>query len=201
MAQSRLWIATPEWMLYLVGLAPAIYVFGFAFANKLGPDPMQVLENSLGEWGLRFLILGLAITPLARIGRINLIRYRRAIGLIAFIYIVLHLSVYIGLDQQFDWRAIWKDIVKRPYITIGMAAFLCLVPLALTSNKASIRIMGALRWRKLHRLVYLAALLGALHYLILVKAWPMEPFIYLGLIIALLALRIWKVKRAKAATA
>jgi sulfoxide reductase heme-binding subunit YedZ len=136
------------------------------------------------------LILGLAITPLMRLVRINLVKYRRAIGLCAFTYVSLHLLVYVWLDQQWNWQAIWQDILKRPYITIGMTAFLLLVPLAITSNRLSIRKLGAEGWRRLHRLVYVAAILGAVHYLLIVKAWPLEPFVYLGLIMALLALRL-----------
>ena len=195
MAQSRLWTSLPEWAVYPVGLIPAGYYFVAAFTNNLGADPLRVLENGLGEWALRFLILGLTITPIMRFARINLIKYRRAVGLVAFIFVVLHLSVYLTLDKQFYWSEIWKDIVKRPYITIGMAAFLMLVPLAVTSNKLSIRKMGTMAWRKLHRLVYGAALFGAVHYLMLVKAWPPEPIIYLLIVIALLAIRLVKPAR------
>jgi sulfoxide reductase heme-binding subunit YedZ len=149
-----------------------------------------VLENQLGEWALRFLILGLAITPLMRLARINLVKYRRAIGLCAFTYVTLHFMVYLTLDQQFNWWAIWQDIIKRPYITIGVTAFLMLVPLAITSNRLSIRKLGTEGWRRLHRLVYPAAILGAIHYLLIVKAWPLEPIVYLGLVLMLLGLRL-----------
>ena len=132
MARSKLWTAAPDWAVYLVGLVPAAYYVFAAFTYSLGPDPAKALEHALGEWALRFLILGLAITPLMRLARINLVKYRRAIGLTAFAYVVLHLATYLALDLQFDWGAIGKDIVKRPYITIGMAAFLMLVPLAAT---------------------------------------------------------------------
>ncbi|WP_421858926.1 protein-methionine-sulfoxide reductase heme-binding subunit MsrQ [Oricola sp.] len=200
MAQSRLWTALPEWAVYALAAIPAVYYLAAGFTNNLGPDPLRVLENSLGEWALRFLIAGLAVTPLLRFARINLVKYRRAIGLIAFAYIVLHFSVYLALDRQFDWPAIWKDIVKRPYIMFGMAAFLMLVPLALTSNRYSVRKLGAAGWRNLHRLVYPAALCGALHYLLLVKAWPPEPIIYLLIILLLLGVRrIRPARRQRAA--
>ncbi|WP_425417495.1 protein-methionine-sulfoxide reductase heme-binding subunit MsrQ [Oricola indica] len=200
MAQSKLWTAAPEWAVYPLGLLPAVDLFVRAFSNSLGADPLRVLENGLGEWALRFLILGLAVTPLLRFGRINLVKYRRAFGLVAFIYVVLHLSVYLALDKQFFWGEIGKDIIKRPYITIGMAAFLMLVPLAVTSNRFSIRKLGSLGWRKLHRLVYPAVLAGAVHYLLLVKAWPPEPIIYLAIVVALLAVRrIRPARRARQA--
>ncbi|MBX2804641.1 MAG: protein-methionine-sulfoxide reductase heme-binding subunit MsrQ [Hyphomicrobiales bacterium] len=196
MTQSRLWTALPEWALYPLFLAPAVYLFAAAFMNALGADPLKALENQLGEWALRLLILGLAVTPLMRLARINLVKYRRAIGLSAFIYVSLHLLVYVWLDQQQNWSAIWQDIVKRPYITIGMTAFLMLAPLAITSNRLSIRKLGAQGWRRLHRLVYVAAILGAVHYLLIVKAWPLEPIVYFGLIVFLLALRLVPARRS-----
>lgn len=200
MAQSKLWTATPEWAVYAIGLVPAVDLFVRAFSNALGPDPLRVLENGLGEWALRFLILGLVVTPLLRFARINLVKYRRALGLIAFIYVVLHLATYLALDKQFFWGEIGKDIIKRPYITIGMAAFLMLVPLAATSNRYSIRKLGSAGWRNLHRLVYPAVLAGAIHYLLLVKAWPPEPIIYLLIVLALLGIRrIKPARRARAA--
>jgi sulfoxide reductase heme-binding subunit YedZ len=201
MAQSKLWTAAPEWAVYAIGLVPAVDLFVRAFSNALGADPLRVLENGLGEWALRFLILGLAVTPLLRFARINLVKYRRALGLVAFIYVVLHLSVYLALDKQFFWGEIGKDIIKRPYITVGMAAFLMLVPLAVTSNRYSIRKLGSAGWRNLHRLVYPAVLCGAVHYLLLVKAWPPEPIVYLVIVLALLGVRrIRPARRARAAT-
>ena len=110
MAQSKLWTATPEWAVYAIGLVPAVDLFVRAFSGMLGVDPLRVLENGLGEWALRFLILGLAVTPVLRFARINLVKYRRAIGLVAFIYVVLHLGVYVVLDKQF----FWGEIGSRP---------------------------------------------------------------------------------------
>ncbi|TCD11876.1 protein-methionine-sulfoxide reductase heme-binding subunit MsrQ [Oricola cellulosilytica] len=195
MAQSRYWTLMPEWLVYPIALLPAAHLLWGAVSNTLGPDPLKVLENGLGEWALRVLIAGLAITPIMRFLRINLIKYRRAIGLVAFIYVILHLSVYLVLDKQLDWAAIGADIVKRPYITIGMAAFVMLVPLAATSNKWSVRKLGSAAWRRLHRLVYVIAVFGAIHYLLLVKAWPPEPIIYLLIIVALLAVRLVRPQR------
>ena len=134
------------------------------------------------------LIVGLAVTPLRRFAGLNLIRFRRAIGLMAFFYVALHLLTWLVLDVQI-LSQIWADIVKRPYITIGMAGFVLLVPLALTSNNWSVRRLGP-RWRKLHKLTYLAVLLGGVHYLMLAKGLQLEPLLYLGVILGLLALRI-----------
>jgi sulfoxide reductase heme-binding subunit YedZ len=152
---------------------------------------MRTLERTLGLWALRFLIVALAITPLRRLGGPSLIRWRRAIGLLGFYYAAMHLSVYLVLDQGLNLAAIWADIVKRPYITIGMTAFTILVPLAVTSNGPMIRRLGAALWQRLHRLVYLATALAALHFLMLVKTWPGEPIIYAALIAALLLIRVW----------
>src|SRR5690606_12819108 len=117
--------------LYTFGMVPAVWGFYLGITDQLGADPMRTLEQLLGLWALRFLIASLAVTPLRRLGGPNLIRYRRALGLLAFFYAVLHLTTYVVLDQGLDFAAIWKDIVKRPYITIGMLAFLILLPLAI----------------------------------------------------------------------
>lgn len=174
--------------IYIVGMVPAVWYFYAGINNQLGADPLNVLERALGLWALRFLVAGLAITPLRRLGGPNFIRYRRAIGLLAFYYAALHLTTYLVLDQGLDLAAIWADIVKRPYITVGMLAFIVLVPLAVTSNGPSIRRLGA-RWNSLHRLVYVAAAAGALHFIMLVKVWPLEPLIYAALVAGLLLFR------------
>lgn len=176
--------------LYLIGLIPAVWTFYQGVMDQLGADPMKVLERSLGEWALRFLIAGLAITPLRRLTGISLLRYRRAIGLLAFAYACLHLTTYLVLDQGLDLAAIWADIVKRPYITVGMAAFLILIPLAVTSHNAMVRRLGGPAWQRLHRWVYLAAALAAAHFVLVVKAWPPEPLIYAGLVAVLLGYRL-----------
>ncbi|HYC03146.1 MAG TPA: protein-methionine-sulfoxide reductase heme-binding subunit MsrQ [Azospirillaceae bacterium] len=190
----------PTWMLYLAGAAPGVWLFWQGVNDRLGADPLKELEHGLGEWSLRFLILGLAVTPLRQAAGVNLVKYRRALGLLAFFYALAHLLTYVVLDQGLDWRAVWGDIVKRPYITVGMAAFLILLPLAATSSNAAMRRLGR-RWGQLHRWVYPAALLAALHFLILVKSWPAEPIIYTALVIALLvwrAARRWLPRRALA---
>jgi sulfoxide reductase heme-binding subunit YedZ len=184
--------------IYWLGMAPAAWFFYLGVTDQLGADPMKTLERLLGLWALRFLIVSLAVTPLRRLGGPNLLRYRRAFGLLAFFYACLHLAVYIGLDQGFDMTAVLKDIAKRPYITIGMAAFTILVPLAITSNNTMIRRLGAERWKRLHKWVYAASALGAAHFLLLVKSWPAEPIIYTAIVAALLIFRLFPERRRPA---
>lgn len=177
--------------IYVVGLLPAVWYFYLGITDQLGADPQNTLERLLGLWALRFLIASLAITPLRRLGGPNLIRYRRAVGLLAFYYAALHLTVYMVLDQGLDLAAIWADILKRPYITVGMFAFAILLPLAITSNSAMIRRLGGGAWQRLHRLVYVAAAATAIHFVMVVKAWPPEPLIYAAIVAALLLFRFW----------
>jgi sulfoxide reductase heme-binding subunit YedZ len=180
----------PKILVYIVGFIPAVWLFYAGITDQLGADPMRYLEQALGLWALRFLIGSLAVTPLRQLFNINLLRYRRAIGLLAFYYALLHLVTYLVLDQGLDMAAIWADIVKRPYITIGMATFVILVPLALTSNNAAIRRMGGQAWARLHRLVYVAAIGAALHFILVVKSWPMEPLVYAAIVAMLLGYRL-----------
>jgi len=178
--------------IYVVGMLPAVWYFYLGITDQLGADPQNTLERILGLWALRFLILSLAVTPLRRLGGPNLIRYRRTLGLLAFYYASLHLTVYLLLDQGLDLAAIWADIVKRPYITVGMFAFVILVPLAVTSNNAMIRRLGARAWQRLHKLVYVATAAAAIHFVMLVKSWwTPEPAIYATLVAALLLMRFW----------
>jgi sulfoxide reductase heme-binding subunit YedZ len=178
--------------IYILGMVPAVWTFYLGLTDQLGADPQNTLERTLGLWALRFLIVALAITPLRRLGGPSLIRYRRAIGLLAFYYACLHLTVYLVLDKGLDLAAIWADIVKRPYITVGMLAFTLLVPLAVTSNNAMIRRLGSRAWQRLHRLVYVATAAAAIHFVMLVKSWwTPEPAIYASLVTLLLLVRLW----------
>jgi sulfoxide reductase heme-binding subunit YedZ len=180
----------PKIAVYLVGFIPAVWLFYAGVTDQLGADPMRYLEQALGLWALRFLIATLTVTPLRQLFNINLLRYRRALGLLAFYYAALHLLTYLVLDQGLDVPAILADIVKRPYITIGMATFIILVPLAVTSNNAAIRRMGGQAWAKLHRLVYVAALGAVLHFVLVVKSWPPEPLVYAAIVVVLLGYRL-----------
>jgi sulfoxide reductase heme-binding subunit YedZ len=180
----------PAWPLYIVGPLPVIWLYYLGLTNQLGADPVKAIEQQLGLIGLQLIVAGLMITPLRRFAGLNLIKFRRAIGLLAFFYVTVHLLTWLVVDTQLDWAYIWMDIVKRPYITIGMTGFLLLLPLAVTSNNISIRRLGAATWNKLHRLTYAAALAGAVHYVWLVKGWQTEPLVYLAVIIVLLMVRI-----------
>ena len=182
----------PAWTLYIALPLPALWFLYLGLTGGLGAEPIKALEHELGEVALQILIAGLAITPLRRHLGINLLKFRRAIGLMAFLYVFLHLLVWLVLDVQILGQ-IWADIVKRPYITVGMAAFVLMLPLALTSNNWSVRRLGP-RWRKLHKLTYAVVLLGAVHFVMLVKGIQLEPLIYLALILGLLALR-WRPSR------
>ncbi|MCY1128767.1 protein-methionine-sulfoxide reductase heme-binding subunit MsrQ [Frigidibacter sp. RF13] len=182
--------AVPAWTLYVAGALPPAWLFYLAAIGRLGADPVKGLERQMGEWALMLMVAVLAVTPLRRFLGLNLLKFRRAMGLLAFFYVLGHFLVWALLDMGLLWSQILADIVKRPYVTIGMAGLLMLVPLAVTSNNRSIRRLGAARWQKLHRLTYPAALAGAVHYIWLVKSWPLEPFVYLALILLLLAARL-----------
>lgn len=213
---SAIAAALPRWLtgadpirrsIYIAGFIPAVWYFYLGLTDQLGADPQNVLERALGLWALRFLIAALAITPLRRVGGPNLIRYRRAIGLLAFYYATLHLTVYMVLDQGLDLSAIIADIIKRPYITVGMLAFLILLPLAVTSNNAMIRRLSGGTWQKLHRWVYVATAAAVIHFIMLVKAWPPEPLIYAALVVVLLLFRLviyarkrWSARPVRAAS-
>ncbi len=178
----------PPWVLYAGGALWVVWLFYRAATGGLGVEPIEALEHRLGEVALQLLVIGLAITPLRRFAGLNLMKFRRAVGVLAFAFVSLHLLVWLVLDVQLPSQ-IWADILKRPYITVGMAGFLLLLPLAVTSNNWSVRKLGP-AWRKLHRLVYPAVLLGAIHYVMLAKGFQLEPLVYLSAIIVLLLLRL-----------
>ncbi|WP_156414830.1 protein-methionine-sulfoxide reductase heme-binding subunit MsrQ [Phaeobacter sp. CECT 5382] len=178
----------PVWGIYLLGGIYPTWLLYNGVTGGLGPDPVKALEHAMGERALQLMILGLAVTPLRRLLRVNLMKFRRAIGVVTFSYVVLHLLVWLVLDVQIVSQ-ILADIAKRPYITIGMAAFILMLPLALTSNNWSVRRLGR-RWKQIHLLAYPAVLLGGLHYVMLVKGFQIEPLIYLTVILALLCTRL-----------
>jgi len=179
----------PTWVVYALGAVPlAVLVWG-AVAGGLGVDPVKAIEHRLGELGLQFLLAALAITPLRRTG-LNLIRFRRALGLLAFGYVCLHLVAWVWLDMGLRWSEMGGELVKRPHVIVGMLGFMLLVPLAATSTNAAIRAMGPLAWARLHRLAHVAMLAGVLHLALLSKVWTVETLVYAGLALGLLALRI-----------
>ena len=187
----------PTWVVYLLLGAPSVWLFYQGLTGGLGIEPIRALEHELGEIALQFLIAGLCITPLRRLFGVNLIRFRRTFGLLTFYYVCLHLLVWLVLDVQIPAQ-IWADIVKRPYVTIGFAAFLLLVPLAATSNNWSVRKLGP-KWRQLHKLTYVAAILAAVHFIWLVKGFQIEPLVYLAVILGLLVLRLRPARKKQAA--
>ncbi len=188
MDRVNLWLRrVPTWPLYIVGALYPVWLLYQGMTGALGVDPVKALEHALGKLGLQLLLATLLVTPLRRFVGLNLLKFRRALGLLTFFYIALHLLVWFVLDVQIVSQ-VWADIVKRPYITIGMAGFLLMVPLALTSNNWSVRRLGR-KWVSLHKLTYLAAILGAVHYVMLVKGFQIEPLLYLGAVLLLLAFR------------
>ncbi len=178
--------------LFLACLVPLAYYAWSAQTGALEGEPVEALRRGLGIWALNFLLLTLAVTPLRKyFGWPWLGRLRRMLGLFVFFYAVLHLVTYLWLDQSFDWPEIVRDIAKRPFIVVGMLAFLLLLPLALTSNAFALRKLGGRRWQELHRNVYLIGLLAVLHYAWMAEASIGRPLLYALLLGMLLGLRIW----------
>jgi len=182
------WIKPPVFLLCLVPLANLAWK---AFHEMLGANPVQVIEHSTGTWALVGLCVTLAITPLRRLTQQNwLIRFRRMFGLFAFFYGCLHLTTYIWLDEDFDFAGMLPDVYKRPFITAGFTAFVLMVPLAVTSTSGMIRRLGGKRWQLLHRLIYLSAIAGAIHYYWLVKSDETVPLRFASVVAILLGYRM-----------
>lgn len=179
----------PTWAVYLIGAVPFVWLVWAVTTNALGPDPVRGVENRLGLWGLQFLLATLVITPLRRVG-VNLLKWRRPLGLLAFSYVTLHFTAWIGLDMALQWNQIVTALWKRPYILIGFAAFLAMIPLAVTSTNGWIKRLGPKGWNRLHKLTYGIGAAGAVHYLLLVKVWSAQPLIYAGVMFALLSVRL-----------
>ena len=185
-------------LIFAASLVPLLLVVADALRGRLGANPIEAILNRFGYWTLVFVLLALVPTPLQRLsGWTWMAPHRRMIGLFAFFYACLHVGTYIGVDQFFDWRAIVADVVKRKFITIGMLAFAMLVPLALTSTDGSVRRLGYARWKRLHRLVYLAAVCGVVHFVWRVKADLREPLIFAAVLTLLLGLRVASYLRAR----
>lgn len=193
----------PAWPIYIVGVALPGWLFWRAATGGLGVDPIEAMEKTLGLWGLKLIVAGLCVTPLRRFAGVNLIRFRRALGLLAFFYILLHFLTWLLLDLGLRWEQALGDIIKRPYITVGFSAFVLLLPLAATSTNAMVRRLGAARWQALHRAVYVIAILGVVHFWWLVKKDIREPLAFAAVLAVLLGVRLvfaWR-KRAVAASA
>ena len=179
----------PVWAVWLGGAVPLALLAWDTLAGGLGVDPVRDIEHRLGRTAIYFLLATLAVSPLLRLTRVNLMRLRQALGLVCFTYAACHLLAWVVFDMGFLWTQMLRDIVKRPYLVFGMAAFVMLLALAVTSNRFSIRRMGK-NWRRLHRLVYPAAVLAAVHWLWALKVWESWPLTILGAILLLLSLRL-----------
>jgi len=190
-------------VLFVACLIPVMRLGWLAMHHGLGANPIEYITRSTGWWILSFLMLTLLVTPLRRLTGWNwLLRLRRMLGLYAFFYVCLHFSIYIWLDQFFDLHDIVQDIAKRPFITIGFAGFVLLIPLAVTSTNAMVRRLGSKRWQALHRLVYVIAILGVIHFWWLVKKDITEPLIFAFVLAVLLGVRaIWAARKAVVSSA
>ena len=185
-------IAAVKALVFVLCLLPALDLALGWRADTLGANPIETITRASGEWALRLLLITLAVTPLRRFTGLHwLIRLRRMLGLFVFAYATSHLLTYVWLDQFFDWRAIARDILDRPFITVGFSAFVLLIPLAATSNSFALRRLGGRRWQALHRSSYGIAVLGVVHFWWLVKAGVFTPLIYALVLAALLGLRAW----------
>ncbi len=192
-------------IVFVLALGPLAWIAWTAVSSGLGPtgplgaNPIEYINRYLGDWAIRFLLLALSVTPLRGItGWTWVMRFRRMIGLYAFFYVCLHLSSYIGLDQFFDWGEIWKDIVKRNFITVGMVNFFLLASLAATSTKGMVKRLGGKRWTRLHKLIYPAGILACFHFYMMRKGVQLEPIIYAAIAAVLLGYRVAAHFRKKA---
>ncbi len=188
-------LLTSKWTkgaVFLVSSIPFLLLSWGLLRGDLGINPVETLQHTTGDWTLRFLIFTLAITPLRKTFKLpELIRYRRMLGLFAFFYVVLHFLTYLGPDQSFNFSGMWDDVAKRKFVTVGFAAFVLLTPLAATSTAGMIRRLGGKRWQALHRLIYICAILGVIHYYWLVKSDVRKPLFYGALVGILLLWRVW----------
>jgi sulfoxide reductase heme-binding subunit YedZ len=181
-----------KWMLFVVGLVPILWLVFGLFTNKLGVNPIETLIRDSGTWALRFLIITLAITPLRWFTGLNqLIAFRRMLGLYAFFYAVVHMMMYLGLDQFFDVSEIIKDIIKRPFITVGFVSFVLLIPLAVTSTNKMMKRLGGKNWKRLHKTSYFIAAAACLHFYMLARADKSEPLLYIAIISVLMLVRVY----------
>jgi sulfoxide reductase heme-binding subunit YedZ len=192
---ARIGLKVSAWVLCLLPLLVLVYR---GVTDDLGANPISFVTNWLGQWTFRLLLASLALTPLRILfGLAWPLQLRRLIGLFAFFYACLHLNVWVVLDHYFDWGEMWTDLLKRRYITAGMAALALLVPLAATSTGGMVRRLGGAAWRRLHRLVYCVAVLAALHFLWLAKVGRSEQYVYAAIVALLLGIRLWDALRRR----
>src|SRR5437763_14417532 len=199
-------ILTSKWtkvVVFLLCLIPLGGLVWRGFHNGLGANPVEFIQLTTGRWTLRFLVLTLCVTPFRKLLKLpDLIRFRRMLGLFAFSYLCIHFLTYLVLDQSLDLAAIWKDVAKRPFITVGFLGFLLLLPLAITSTAGWIRRLGGKRWQRIHRGIYFAAVAGVIHYYWKVKSDVRMPLFYGALVAILLLWRLadWFFRRGSTAT-
>ena len=187
---NRWWILKP--VVFLTCLGPLGWLIWLALTDGLSPNPIDDITDTTGRWTLRFLLITLSITPARRItGWNNFIRFRRMLGLFAFFYSFLHFTTWFVLDQFFAFADMVNDVIARPFITVGFTAFVLMIPLAITSTKKWIARLGGKRWQLLHRLIYVSAVAGVIHYLWVVKLDTQGPLVYGAILAALLAFRVW----------
>ena len=191
---NTLFRSTPVLLVYFILLIPIPLYFLLGIINKLGPDPLRFLEHKYGELGLIFLLITLSISPLFRYGNINLMKFRRCIGLVAFYYIVSHISVYFFLDIGLSLDILISDLKKRYYIIAGFFAFITLIPLALTSNNIAVRKLNVRTWRKIHSFIYIAIILSIFHFILMSKTWTTELYFYIAITSIILFLKIKETK-------
>ena len=191
------WTKVPIFLFCLLPLGVLVWR---ALTANLGANPVEFIQHATGDWTLRFLVSTLSITPLRKLLKLpDLIRFRRMLGLFAFFYACLHFLTYLGPDQSFDLAAIWRDVAKRPFITVGFTAFVLLIPLAITSTAGWIRRLGGRRWQILHRAIYISVICGVIHYYWLVKSAVLRPLTYAAIVAVLLLWRLgdWLMRRGR----
>lgn len=191
-------------LVFLLGLGPLAAIVWPFWRRYTIPNPLEFIQHATGDWTLRFLLITLTISPVRKLVRLpELIRFRRMLGLFAFFYACLHFTTYLWFDKLFDADEIWKDVYKRPFITVGFTAFVFLIPLAITSTRGWIRRLGGRRWQMLHRAIYVSAVCGVIHYYWLVKSAVIRPLTYAAIVAVLLGWRAvdWIVRRKQAAPA
>jgi sulfoxide reductase heme-binding subunit YedZ len=175
---------------FILSTIPFLFIFYKIYFNKLGPEPVKEITHFTGEWTLIFICITLSMTPLKRLTNLTMwVSFRRMLGLFVFFYASLHLLTYVGIDYRFSWKPILNDVFKKKYIFIGFAAWVLLIPLAITSSQKMIKLLKN-NWKKLHRLIYIIAIFGSLHYIWLSKTIFFKPLVYLVIILVLLSLRI-----------
>ena len=190
MTLDTLFRSLPAPLVYFFLLVPIPLYFLLGAANRLGPDPLRYLEHKYGELGLIFLLATLSISPILRYSKINLVKFRRCIGLVSFYYIVSHICIYVFLDIGLSLEILVSDLKKRYYIIAGFFAFIILIPLAVTSNNYTVRKLKIRTWKKIHNFIYIAIILSIFHFILMSKTWTGELYFYTAVTVIILILRI-----------